>query len=712
MKLKLTIIFLITILISCSVVIFNYFLIKAMKDNIIEVKTDNEINKLLTSAKSSYYNGQLEKAIKTYEKILKYRPDQIEAYKNLYFINKEMGNLNKSIKNAEKLLKKYPDNIKWKYKLGIALYQSSKYKQAEEIILSIYNYYKKIIDIEQNNPDRYNILSNKEFSLLCYYLGDISFQLKKQEKAIKFFENGIEASPYQVLNYIELAKLYREKEDFQKSIDYYKGALKKDSSLSFIYPELAELYEKIGKDKEAYYYWHRSFDTNNRNLEAKNRINELEDKHPEFLKKQKEEKKYNRDNIKWIRPKKYTFKSNNLPHVRIGIVEEVNSLSLQASSTFIVYDTKNTKLLECNDNQEYVFKLVNNIYKIFCQDKLIKTLKADNPLILKINDMTHTFLLYDISYGSGYFWAGSEDRQYRGQINLYPLTENNFNVINVLNIEEYLFSVVPSEMPAWWPDEAIKAQTIAARSYTLHNLDKHSKAGYDLCDTVHCAAYNGVKSETDKTNQLIVETTGVVAIYKNSPIAAVFSSNSGGYSEKSNEIWKNTISYLDGANNILSTDLNFPIQPYQLDNWLISEPPSYSNNHIYSGYNNYRWITVLDNKYFLKKYNLEKLIDIIPIGRSTGGTIGTIKIIGKNRIIKIKKDKIRSALGGLKSNRFVLNKIYDKEKYLKKIIVFGSGWGHHVGMDQTGAAGMATQGFKYKDIIKHFYNGVELKKVY
>ncbi len=334
-----------------------------------------------------------------------------------------------------------------------------------------------------------------------------------------------------------------------------------------------------------------------------------------------------------------------------------------------------------------------------------------------MNDNTYPFLLYDMSYGQGYFWAGSEDRQYRGEIEMYPRSQGEFHIINIINLEEYLFSVVPAEMPAWWPDEALKAQTIAARSYALSHLGKHSKEGYDLCDTVHCAAYNGVKSETNKTNQLIIETMGEIAIYNNKPITAVFSSNSGGYSENSKEIWGNEYAYLSGANNMLDLKYNFPLEPYNIERWLVEEPESYSNISSYAGSNIYRWIKVLDDDFFTKKYNLDSLLDIIPIGRTNGGTVNKIIIKGimddgVERDIEVKGDSIRSALGGLKSNRFVIEKFYNNNQILKRLIFYGSGWGHNVGMDQTGAAGMAQKNYSYKDIIDHFYKNTTIDKRY
>ena len=111
-----------------------------------------------------------------------------------------------------------------------------------------------------------------------------------------------------------------------------------------------------------------------------------------------------------------------------------------------------------------------------------------------------------------------------------------------------MISVVPSEIYASWPEEALKAQAVAERSYTLNNLGRHSSDGYDLCSSVHCAAYNGIISEHQRTTEAVLETQGETAVYEGRIIEAVFSSNSGGYTERSDQIWSADLPYLRGSN--------------------------------------------------------------------------------------------------------------------------------------------------------------------
>ena len=708
MKKKLLLVFTTGVLLGFSLVLINYFIftpaINSSQEvlSVLEELSTEEWDSLFVEAKREYYKGNLEKAINIYERLLNTTHDKREPLKNLYYICKEMGDYERSNYYLDFLLKEEKDNYYWKYKYGINLYLTGQREEARGILEEVYAHYR-----ERDSGE----LDKKELSILVYYLGQVYFAGGKVEEAENFYNQGIEIRPEQVLNYIGLAELYRYKEDYVKAIDYYLAALKRDSSLADFYPEIAKLYDKLGNNKEALYYWNRSRMTGHSTVLARKRIEEITKKHPEFVEEEKKVKDLERETIKWLRVRNYSIPEDTVPVIRVGIVDNVNKVSFKAGSDFEILDKNNNILMKGSRDLAYRIDFANGIFKIYQEETMIKTIHSKEALLIELIDNSYPILLYDISYGAGYFWAGTEDRQYRGIMELYPAGNNDFHIINILNMEEYLFSVVPAEMPAWWPDEAIKAQAIAARSYAMSNMGRHRSKGYDLCDTVHCAAYNGVRAETEKTNKLILETLGEVAVHGNKVINTVFSSNSGGFSDKSQEIWGNDYPYLQGANNLLDSSFQFPLEPYELERWLRTEPESFSRTS-FAGNNIYRWIKVIDSAYLVDKYNLQELVDLIPLKRSIGGTVGEVIIKGKEREQVIKGDSIRSALGGLKSNRFILEKVYSEEGRIDKIIFYGSGWGHHVGMDQTAAAEMARREYTYKEIIEHFYQDSSIEKRY
>lgn len=715
MKKKYFFLFIFALIISFLVVMFNFYFLNPVKTNaVFKELTEEEVITLFNQGKKKYYDGNIEEAINIYEHVLANQPNSEDVLKNLYFINKELGNLDKSLEYINKILEINKNNYYWKYKYGVNLYLYGDFIKAKRSLKDAYLQYEstEIMNDDTIVKNTINQLSDKEISLLFYYLGQIYSEEGDYQNAEHMYKKGINSFSHMILNYIGLADLYKNNKEYDEAIEFYNNALNKDSSFSHLYPQLAELHEIIGDDSRAFYYWNRSLATGNRANYARRRIEEISSKHPEFIEKEIKQKDLKRKDIKWVRVEDYLLDELKIPQIRVGIVDNVNKVSFKAGNDFEIKDNDDKVILNGIGDEAYSIEYNNSTYMIYHNQSLIKTIGSQEAIRLINKDKRHTFLLYDISYGEGYFWAGTEDRQYRGIMEMYPLSNGDFNIINVLNLEEYLFSVVPAEMPAWWPAEAIKAQIIAARSYALSNLKKHARGGYDLCDTVHCAAYNGVKSETSKTNQLIIETLGEVAIFNGKPIGAVFSSNSGGYSEKSEEIWGYENVYLKGANNMLNNDYEFPLEPYELEQWLIEEPASFSNNSSYAGYNTYRWIKILDSAYFIEKYNLKGLKDVIPVGRTEGGTVNKVIIKGSERKVETSGDSIRSSLGGLKSNRFVMEKVYSNDNKIDKVIFYGSGWGHHVGMDQTGAAGMAAENYNYKEIIKHFYQETSVEKNY
>ncbi len=138
------------------------------------------------------------------------------------------------------------------------------------------------------------------------------------------------------------------------------------------------------------------------------------------------------------------------------------------------------------------------------------------------------------------------DRSYRGIIEFGRYTGGNITAVNVVGLEEYLYGVVPSEMPSSWNIEAIKAQAVAARSYALTRRDMkvHEADGYELCDGTNCQVYIGYTNESESARNAVDDTEGVLAYYNGQPINAVFFSSSGGSTDNSENVWSNEIAYL------------------------------------------------------------------------------------------------------------------------------------------------------------------------
>lgn len=373
----------------------------------------------------------------------------------------------------------------------------------------------------------------------------------------------------------------------------------------------------------------------------------------------------------------------------------------------------------------------------------------------------------DVDYG----FSGTDDtftingKQYRGCLR-FAVNGTVMTAVNVVDLEEYLYGVIPAEMPASYGEEALKAQTLAARTYAMTKLNAHKSSGYELCDTINCQVYKGYSGENSKTNAIVDETEGEIICYNGTPIEAVFSASTGGYTENSENVWNSVVPYLRA----------------------VPEVGEYGNNT----WKKTLTLSQLDSLLSAKGENIGSAQDIVITKISTGGRVQEMKIVGTSGSVTLTKENIRTyfsgACGSLPSKMFTINgkggdpssgsrsvqrqatkssstgsltssaaangitaktegtlsamngknlkldglsvsentnsnqntpvistgdyQIYDVNISTVENGTFvfeGSGNGHGVGLSQNGAQGMAQQGYSYEEIIKHYYTGVTIE---
>lgn len=147
-------------------------------------------------------------------------------------------------------------------------------------------------------------------------------------------------------------------------------------------------------------------------------------------------------------------------------------------------------------------------------------------------------------------------RSYRGIIDFMQNSDGTITAVNVIDIEEYLYGVVASEIPSSYAYESIKAQACAARTYALYKWNIGSDIGFDICDSTHCQAYMGYDYETKTTTQAVKDTEGELIYYNGKPIEALFFSSSGGYTEDAENVWGTSVPYLKAVDD--SQEINCP----------------------------------------------------------------------------------------------------------------------------------------------------------
>lgn len=375
---------------------------------------------------------------------------------------------------------------------------------------------------------------------------------------------------------------------------------------------------------------------------------------------------------------------------------------------------------------------------------------GSTPIIVFLNDTLNPSFK-----GSNGQYATINNRQYRGYLEVYKTTPSLFSIVNVVNVEEYLYAVVPSEMPASWSIEALKAQAVAARTYAATTMTKHSADGYNLCDKEHCQMYIGVTNENANSTNAVVQTSGQKAYYNGSPIQTLFYSSSGGVTANSEDVWSTPFAYLkekkdpydrEGlvwTRNITTADLTGMLTKAGQN---IGTPTSIVIDEVSAnGRVNKITIKGTTGSYSLAKESVRtffsygdkpslqsRLFNVTGNQGSTGTSVGTNTINHDVYVTNGKtteKINLASATVQSRDNKSVVNttNIFIKGKDTissfegnpgvannqetvsgTAFVISGKGYGHGVGLSQYGAKGMAEDGFKYVDILKYYYTGIDV----
>jgi stage II sporulation protein D len=263
--------------------------------------------------------------------------------------------------------------------------------------------------------------------------------------------------------------------------------------------------------------------------------------------------------------------------------------------------------------------------------------------------------------------------RYRGAIRLQAQGDQ-IQVVNILDMESYLRGVVPSEMSALWPMEALKAQAVAARSYTLVSLDP--QADYDLCATVDCQVYRGVEVEHPRTDSAVAATAGVVVTYGGAAARTYYHADSGGMIASSQEVWGSAVPYLVARADAVTTT---PHRSWQsrLDAAVVGA----SMDAAGLGVGTVQGLRV--------------------VRLSESGRVLELEVTGTagSRVVRGAQLTAMARGWGLKSTRFSVQ---------GGLTVRGDGWGHGVGMSQYGARALAQAGYDFGRILAYFYPSTSL----
>ena len=315
-------------------------------------------------------------------------------------------------------------------------------------------------------------------------------------------------------------------------------------------------------------------------------------------------------------------------------------------------------------------------------NKILKREKRLEEIVLKRKSNSIKFgrgRYETLDFISKGFPISVNDRAYMGNIRI-SIRQKQFFAVNYVGIEDYLKSVVPSEVPSTWPMEALKAQAVAARTYALYHRAGQSK-DYDLYSGVKSQLYKGVCSETSRTDMAVYLTTEMCLYDNGKLVPAYFHSTCGGHTISADSVWEKALDSIEGV------DCKF-----------CKDSP------------HYKWKKSIGRKKLGKILSKKGCkigkIERIRVEKGNPYRIFIEDKYGELQMLDVNKFRILVGTEIIRSNNFRVKVGWFRVKFK------GNGWGHGVGLCQWGARGMALKGYSYKQILRHYYPNLDLKKLF
>ena len=373
------------------------------------------------------------------------------------------------------------------------------------------------------------------------------------------------------------------------------------------------------------------------------------------------------------------------------------------------------------------------------------------------------FELKGVTIGVNFHWERKEDQRFSGALHL--IVENGkLTAVNVLPVEDYLLSVISSEMSATASLELLKAHAVISRSWLLAQIDKNKRiteehedykaceeggedemikwydredhVNFDVCADDHCQRYQGItRQSTERVRDAIKATWGEVLTYGGELCDARFSKCCGGVYEEFENCWEpKHYDYLE-ARRDGEDEMNFPdlTKEAAAEEWILTSPKAFCNttdkqilSQVLNNYDQettdfYRWTVEYTQEelsaLIFKRSGVDygQILDLQPVARGTSGRLYKLKIVGTKKTLTIGKElEIRRTLSPshLYSSAFIVERHDVTDGVPGKFVLRGAGWGHGVGLCQIGAAVMGEKGHNYKEILLHYFINANITTLY
>jgi stage II sporulation protein D len=439
------------------------------------------------------------------------------------------------------------------------------------------------------------------------------------------------------------------------------------------------------------------------------------------------------------------------PILRVGILQEYSKVAGRLNGPFTINDAKSLSGMFSAHVREGRILLADVDGREIIHEKDIRCKPLDNS----------TFTLLEVTIGVNFHWERRQEQTFRGELTLILDENGTLTAVNRISLEDYLSSVVSSEMNAEAAPEFLKAHAIASRSWLMSMLETAGSSGrsenasprpapqaeefiryyqrvdhmlFDVCADDHCQRYQGItRVISENAGRAVESTRGLFLVYDNKICDARYHKACGGLTDNFANTWDNVpVPYLTSV-----SDSAAPYDPIRTEDearqWILGDPEAYCNTkdnntlrRILPSFDQettdfFRW-KVTYTRTELKEIVREKsgmdfgnILRLTPLERGPSGRIIRLQIAGSKRTITIGKElEIRRWLSRshLYSSAFVVSAENDASGLPVTFVLQGAGWGHGVGLCQIGAAVMALKGYTAESILKHYFRGAELQKLY
>jgi SpoIID/LytB domain protein len=328
------------------------------------------------------------------------------------------------------------------------------------------------------------------------------------------------------------------------------------------------------------------------------------------------------------------------------------------------------------------------------------------------------FDVRQVEYNVGYPSHGVEDRSFRGALQFAADRNGKLAIVNLVSLEELAMGVVPSEIFPRAHPEALKAQAVTARAEVLAKIGlRHLTDPYLLCGEQHCSVYKGLSGESPATNTAVEATRGQGLFSSSGELVdAVYSAVCGGFTEDNDMVWGTPPDpSLRGRPDVLGTS-SIPVPRESLSAFLKASIPAACRLSSWAQPGKFRWerrFTSEEMDGLAAPLKLGRVRAIVVTERGISGRARVVTVAGEDSATQLRGElNIRKFFKMLNSSMFEVTPERNASGATIGWLFRGGGWGHGVGMCQTGAIGRAEAGQDYREILRFYYSGAEVVPIY